>query len=71
MVEIERMSKELEQAIIEKIEPRFGSADLARNWYRSEPLPGFSGQTAEQLVSAGRGVEVLDYIAAVDAGIYS
>ncbi|MGN6469816.1 MAG: hypothetical protein ACTHLC_09555, partial [Rhizobiaceae bacterium] len=35
--------------IINKVEPRFGSALMAYAWYRSEPLPGFSGQTAMQL----------------------
>ena len=29
--------------IINKVEPRFGSAMMAYAWYRSEPLPGFSG----------------------------
>lgn len=57
--------------IINKIEPRFGSALLAYAWYRSEPLPGFSGQTAMQLVLSGRAGEVLDYIDAVDAGVYA
>ncbi len=54
--------------IINKAEPRFGSALIAYAWYRSEPLPGFSGQTAMQLVRNGRASEVLDYIDAVDAG---
>jgi uncharacterized protein (DUF2384 family) len=57
--------------IINKAEPRFGSALMAYAWYRSEPLPGFSGQTAMQLVRAGRAGEVLDYIDAVDAGVHA
>lgn len=57
--------------IINKVEPRFGSALMAYAWYRSEPLPGFSGQTAMQLVRSGRAEEVLDYIDAVDAGVYA
>lgn len=57
--------------IINKVEPRFGSALMAYAWYRSEPLPGFSGQTAMQLVRSGRTEEVLDYIDAVDAGVYA
>ncbi|WP_127088975.1 antitoxin Xre/MbcA/ParS toxin-binding domain-containing protein [Aquabacter cavernae] len=57
--------------IINKVEPRFGSTLLAYAWYRSEPLPGFSGQTAMLLVRAGRADEVLDYIDAVDAGIHA
>jgi len=56
--------------IINKVEPRFGSALMAYAWYRSEPLAGFSGQTAMQLVLAGRAGDVLDYIDAVDAGIH-
>ena len=57
--------------IINKIEPRFGSALIAYAWYRSEPLPGFSGQTAMQLVRSGRADDVLDYIDAVDAGVHA
>ena len=57
--------------IINKVEPRFGSALMAYAWYRSEPLPGFSGQTAMQLVRSGRAEDVLDYIDAVDAGIHA
>ena len=57
--------------VINKVEPRFGSAMIAYAWYRSEPLAGFSGQTAMQLVRDGRGDEVLDYVDAVDAGVYA
>lgn len=57
--------------ILNKVEPRFGSLLMAYAWYRSEPLAGFSGQTAMQLVRNGRNDEVLDYIDAVDAGIHA
>ncbi|HPG01916.1 MAG TPA: MbcA/ParS/Xre antitoxin family protein [Beijerinckiaceae bacterium] len=57
--------------VINKVEPRFGSALMAYAWYRSEPLPGFSGQTAMQLVRSGRADDVLDYIDAVDAGVHA
>lgn len=57
--------------IVNKVEPRFGSALMAYAWYRSEPLPGFSGQTAMQLVRDGRSDEVLDYIDSVDAGVHA
>ena len=57
--------------VINKLEPRFGSALMAYAWYRSEPLPGFSGQTAMQLVRSGRAEDVLDYIDAVDAGVHA
>lgn len=61
--------RELE--IMTKIEPRFGSATLARDWYESKSLPGFAGATAMHLVNAGRADEVLDYIEALDAGIHA
>lgn len=57
--------------VINKVEPRFGSTLMAYAWYRSEPLPGFSGQTAMQLVRNGRVDEVLDYVDAIDAGVYA
>ncbi|MQW88007.1 antitoxin Xre/MbcA/ParS toxin-binding domain-containing protein [Sinorhizobium saheli] len=57
--------------VVNKVEPRFGSALIAYAWYRSEPLPGFSGQTAMQLVRCGRAEEVLDYVDAVDAGVHA
>lgn len=57
--------------VVNKVEPRFGSALMAYAWYRSEPLPGFSGMTAMQLVREGRAEEVLDYIDAVDAGVHA
>lgn len=57
--------------VINKVEQRFGSALMAYAWYRSEPLAGFAGQTAMQLVRAGRSHDVLDYIDAVDAGVHA
>ena len=57
--------------VINKVEPRFGSALIAYAWYRSEPLPGFSGQTAMQLVRSGRADDVLDYVDSIDAGVYA
>jgi hypothetical protein len=57
--------------VINKVEPRFSSTLMAYAWYRSEPLPGFSGQTAMQLVRSGRGEEVLEYVDAVDAGVHA
>lgn len=57
--------------ILNKAEPRFGSALIAYAWYRSEPLAGFDGLTAMQLVQGGRAAEVLEYIDAVDAGVHA
>jgi hypothetical protein len=57
--------------ILNKVEPRFGSMLIAYAWYRSERLPGFSGQTAMQLVLSGQVDDVLEYIDAVDAGVHA
>jgi uncharacterized protein (DUF2384 family) len=57
--------------ILNRVTPRFGSALIAYAWYRSEPLAGFDGQTAMQLVQSGKAAEVMDYIDAVDAGIHA
>jgi hypothetical protein len=53
------------------VRPRFRSDEAARAWFEDEPLPGFGGATAQQLVFGGRAAHVLDYIAAVDAGVYA
>ena len=57
--------------ILNRVEPRFGSALIAYAWYRSEPLAGFGGLTPMQLVQRGQAAEVMDYIDAVDAGLYA
>lgn len=57
--------------ILNKVEPRFGSPLMAYAWYRSEPLPGFDGRTAMQLVQESKAQQVLEYIDAVDAGVYA
>ena len=57
--------------VINKVEPRFGSELMAYAWYRSEPLPGFDGQTAMQLVQQEQAQQVLEYLDAVDAGVFA
>ncbi|MDI6835502.1 MAG: hypothetical protein QMD99_07280 [Rhizobiaceae bacterium] len=58
-------------AVVNKVEPYLGSALMAFAWYKSEPLSGFSGFTAMQLVRNGRSDEVLAYINAVGAGVHA
>lgn len=57
--------------VLNKVEPHFGSPLMAYAWYRSEPLPGFEGRTAMQLVQEGKAQQVLEYINAVDADVYA
>jgi hypothetical protein len=56
--------------VLSKVEPRFGSMIMAYAWYRSEPLSGFSGQTAMELVRCDRVQDVLTYLDAVHAGVH-
>lgn len=57
--------------IIHRVTPRFDSPLMAYAWYRSEPLAGFAGLTAMQLVREGRAADVMDYIDAVDEGVHA
>lgn len=57
--------------VLNRVAPRFGSALIAYAWYRSEPLAGFGGLTAMQLVREGRADEVMEYINAVEAGVHA
>src|SRR5690606_7685825 len=57
--------------ILNRVAPRFGSPLIAYAWYRSEPLTGFGGLTAMQLVRDGHAAEVMDYIDAVEADLYA
>lgn len=68
--ETQRRLRELVE-VIDRVTPRVGSALMAYAWYRSAPPPGFSGQTAMQLVRSGRAGDGLDYVDAVDAGVHA
>ncbi len=57
--------------ILNRVEPRFGSALLAYAWYRSQPLSGFDGRTAMQLVREGEAGAVMDWLDALDAGVHA
>ena len=57
--------------ILNRVEPRFGSALIAYAWYRSEPLAGFGGLTAMQLVRDGHAADVMAYVDAVEAGVHA
>lgn len=56
--------------LLNKVGPQFVTPVMAYKWYRSEPLAGFDGQTAMQLVQAGKAQQVVKYIEAVGAGIF-
>jgi hypothetical protein len=58
-------------SILECIEPWVGSLPRAFDWYRTQPLTSFGGQTAEDLVKAGRAEHVRGYLARIAAGGYA
>lgn len=43
----------------------------AIEWYRSVPIPSLGGHTAEQIVEAGRGAAVVEYLRQVSSGGFS
>lgn len=57
--------------IINRILPWCGSVPQAFAWYRSQPIPAFGDQTAEDLVRAGRSEHVKNYLAGIAVGGYA
>lgn len=57
--------------VMNAIQPRCGSALVAYALYRSEALPGFDGFTPMRLVQDGKANQVLEYIDAVDVGVFT
>ncbi|MCC5865931.1 MAG: XRE family transcriptional regulator [Wenzhouxiangella sp.] len=57
--------------IINRILPWVGTVQTAFAWYRSQPLRSFGDLTAEDLVKAGRGEVVRNYLSRVAAGGYT
>ncbi len=48
-----------------------GDEGRAILWFRHQPLPGFDGKTAEELLENGHGVAVIDYLESLDQGAYA
>ncbi len=57
--------------IINRVLPWCGSVQQAFAWYRSQPIPAFGDQTAENLVRHGRAEHVLDYLGGIALGGYA
>ncbi len=57
--------------IINRAQPWAGSVNQAFAWYRSQPLPSFGGQTAEELVKEGRAGAVKSHLARINEGGYA
>jgi len=48
-----------------------GSEGQAAIWFKHQPLPGWAGKTAYDLVAEGKSGEVLKYLESVRAGVYA
>ena len=57
--------------IINRVIPWAGSELAAYAWYRSQPLPPFGDQTAEDLVCEGRAEAVKTYLSRIAVGGYA
>jgi Protein of unknown function (DUF2384) len=48
-----------------------GGEDRAAIWFKHQPIPGWAGKTAYDLVKEGEADKVLAYLEAVRAGVYA
>jgi len=48
-----------------------GSEQRAAIWFKHQPLPGWAGKTASDLVDEGKADQVLAYLEAVRSGVYA
>ena len=48
-----------------------GDEARAALWFKHQPIPGWAGKTAADLVRAGKADKVLAYLEAVRAGVYA
>lgn len=57
--------------IVNRILPWCGSVQQAFAWYRSQPIPAFGDQTAEDLVRSGRSEHLKLWLAGIAVGGYA
>jgi len=57
--------------VVNVILPWSGSRQQALAWYRTQPIPAFGDQTAEELVHEGRAEHLLTYLASLSVGGYA
>lgn len=67
----EQITRDPAGLVVSKVRARFGTDAEAWVWYGTEVLIGFNGKTPAQMVAEGRLKDVLEYLDAVDAGVYS
>ena len=63
--------EELTSTILELAAEMTLNRDAAEAWFSSEPIPGWAGKTARELVREGKAQAVIDYLHAVRLGVYA
>ena len=48
-----------------------GNENRAAIWFKHQPIPGWAGKTAYDLVGEGKADKVLAYLEAVSSGVYA
>lgn len=57
--------------ILAQVEELTGDPDQAIVWFRHQPIPGYEGRTAQDLVEAGHAAAVLAYLEELRDGAYA
>jgi uncharacterized protein (DUF2384 family) len=57
--------------ILKMAEELAGDQQRAVIWFEQQPIPGWDGKTAYDLVQEGKADKVLAYLEAVKSGVYS
>jgi hypothetical protein len=57
--------------ILTMAEEMTGSKQRAATWFKHQPIPGWAGKTAYDLVQEGKADRVLDYLHVVRSGVYA
>lgn len=57
--------------ILAMVEEMAGGEQRAAIWFKHQPIPGWAGKTAYDLVQEGKSDKVLIYLEAVRSGVYA
>jgi uncharacterized protein (DUF2384 family) len=57
--------------ILTMAEEMAGSEQRAAIWFKHQPIPGWDGKTASDLVREGKADQVLAYLEALRSGVYA
>jgi uncharacterized protein (DUF2384 family) len=57
--------------ILAKATEMASGEDRAAIWFKYQPIPGWAGKTAYDLVAEGKASNVMDYLESVRCGVYA